>query len=285
MLFIIILIIIIVICLIILGYIIIRRFSDLKNLDVNSLTSAKQGEAKAKIIRAKFFRDSAKIRAQISQRLTGPKDFSVRYLKKIKEKIIDLESRYKPKNKELKTPLSPKDALNEINELISKNNFAEAEKKIIDLIAVDKKNISAYEKLGDLYFQNKDYDQAEEIYKYLIKLSASKSADVRQLKKGGWEEAEAEILGALEINPILAVYYENLGQIYEIRKQDNKALDCFLKAVSVEPNNPKYLDKLIESSVAIGDRGLAKKTFNRLRQINPQNAKLADFQGAIEKME
>jgi tetratricopeptide (TPR) repeat protein len=137
--------------------------------------------------------------------------------------------------------------------------------------------------LGQLYFNNKSYDQAEEIYIYLIKLSAiSDSGGEAKSKK--LEDAENNLLDTLTVNAKIAVYYDDLAQIYEITGKADKTLDCYLKANMIEPNNPKYLDKIIKLSIELGDKSLAKKTFNRLRQINPENGKLEDLETAIENI-
>ena len=98
------------------------------------------------------------------------------------------------------------------------------------------------------------------------------------------EDVEREIIGSVSIDNKVAVYYDDLAQIYEIEKKNDKALDCYLKSNAIEPNNPKYLDKVIELAIVAGDKGLAKKTLKRLKEINAENAKLSDFKEAIEKM-
>ena len=98
------------------------------------------------------------------------------------------------------------------------------------------------------------------------------------------EELEADTLSQLDVDHKISVYYEELGQVYEVMGKDHKALDAYLKATSIDPNNPKYLDKLLEISLKIKDRDLAKDALNNLRKINPDNAKLPVWQEAIEKL-
>ncbi|MEK7653203.1 MAG: tetratricopeptide repeat protein [Patescibacteria group bacterium] len=274
-------IIVIVFCLAYLGYIFFKHLPDLKSLDISSISGEKQGEVRTKILHAKFLRSSAKAREKIRNASKRQKDFFAGKIKEIKEKVSKLEKRYQGEATEEKEPV---EILKEADDLIKEDDFSTAEKKLIEVIAKDKKNVEAYESLGELYFKNKNYDQAEEVFKYLIKLRTVKSDDAAHLKNGRLEEAETDFLSSFEVDPKVVAYYDDLGQIYEVTGKPDKALDAYLKASSVEPNNPKYLDKLTELGVRAGDKGLARRSFNRLKQINPKNGKLAEFKEAIEKM-
>lgn len=278
------LIIIIIFCLGYVGYVFIKHLPDLKNLDINSITQEKQGEAKAKIIQAKFLRSSAKLREKFKATADWQKKIFTLKFNKLKERILELEKSYQPENKAGETAKEPAEILKEASDLMKGDDFDSTEKKLIEVIAQDNKNVQAYESLGELYFKNKKYDQAEEVFKHLIKLRAAQGNGSASLKNGKLEEAETEFLSLLDVDSRVALYYDDLGQIYEMTGKDEKALDAYLKAASIEPSNPKYLDKLIKLGIKAGDKGLAKKSFNRLKQINPENAKLEEFKEALEKM-
>lgn len=282
MLIIIILAIIILSSLFALGYIIFKHLPDLKNLDVDLLKHEAQDKTKARIIQAKFQRSAAKLQNKLLVFFAPQKDFLFSRFRQIKKQLTELEAKYAAKDQAATADLSSAiDVFTQINNLIGKEEFAAAEKKLIELIVQNNKNIKAYEILGGLYLINKNYEQAEEVFKHLLKLAAT-AGGVYQ--SGRFEEVETEFLSSLNVDSRAAGYYNSLGQIYELTEKTAKALDCYLKAASVEPNNPKYLDKLVELSIKLGDRGLAKRTFNRLKKINPDNAKLADLKAAIEKI-
>lgn len=267
-----------------LGYLILKKIPDLKNLNIDSLMEEKQVLAKKKILEAKFLRLSGNLKSKINK-VTSPRGglLSSR-IKKIKARVVELEKKYQENKDDTIKPKTIEELFDQAERLIDQEEFADAEKSLIEVIAKDNKNVRAYEMLGDLYFSMKNYDQAEEIYKYLLKLKIVGDHSKKVIRSHKMDEIETEALSGLDVDSKIAVYYEELGQVYEAMKKDNKALDAYLKATSVDPNNPKYLDKLLEMSIKIKDRGLAKDAYNNLKKINPENAKLADWQETIEKL-
>jgi tetratricopeptide (TPR) repeat protein len=276
--------IVIIVGLVILSYIVFKKIPDLKNLNVESLVEEQQGRAKKDILEAKFSRLSERFKSKVKKATSPQKGFLADKITSIKEKVANLEEKYKTDEDVDLKPKTTKELFTEAKKLIDNEEYPEAERILIEIIAKDSKNTQAYEELGDLYFQMKSYDQAEEIYKYLLKIKLSGSSGGSITRGNKMEELEADVLSTLDVDPKIAVYYEDLGQIYEIINKNDKALDAYLKAITIDPNNPKYLDKLIEMSIMVKDRGLAKKTFNSMRKINPKNAKLAQWEKAIEKL-
>ncbi len=267
-------------------YLVFRKLPDVKNLDINSIPDERQVEARLKILESKFSRSSAKTKEKLGEIFSPSlkKIFSV--FSGAKERILSLEAHYKMRDKKSaeERPKAIEELIDEGKELLSKGDYAPAEKSLIEVISKDNKNIKAYELLGELYFNNKSYDQAEEIYIYLIKLSAANDFGGSGVKGKRLEEAENDLLDTLNVNIKIAVYYDNLAQIYEVVDKKDKALDCYLKANMIEPNNPKYLDKVIDLSIKLGDKSLAKKTLYRLKKINPDNGKLKELESAIENI-
>lgn len=286
-----ILIIIIVAALLYLLYFIYQRLPDLKNLDITSIAEENQKVIKEKILQAKLSRSTALVKEKLNILFSPHKKFVVAKIKKISDRIVNLEKKYQIGGKSDESLQNKTIAilLQEAEDFINQEEYSLAEKNLIEVISRDRKNFPAYELLGGLYVDNKNYDQAEEIYKYLLKLSAAKDRTHGKMgaigvKKDQAEEAEMELLKSLNVNNKVALYYDNLAQVYAMDGKQEKALDCYLKAIVIEPSNPKYLDKLIESSIAVGDRGLAKRTLNQLKKINPENGKLTDFTERIEKI-
>jgi len=287
--FITILIIIIILSLIWLGFLVYRHLPDLKNLDTETLEQTNQGKTKNDILQAKLSRQSQVIKKKVGDILKDKNELFGSRFKHLKNWVGNLESKYQPDLSKEEENKSVNEILAEANNLIEQEDYDLAEKKLIQIITKDKRNIKAYKSLGGIYFAKKDYDQAEEIYQYLIRLYIAQEKktgqhDFEVLKSTKLEDLESEFLDSLEINPEITICYDHLGEIYEITEKDDKALDCYLKASSISPNNPKYLDKLIALGIEFRDKGLARKALNRLRQINPNNAKLDNYRRAIEKI-
>ena len=87
-----------------------------------------------------------------------------------------------------------------------------------------------------------------------------------------------------KLNPDNASYYyeqtitlENLGEF-------QKALEVCQKAVDLKPNDPKYLDAMLNLSIISKKKYLALKMFDRLKDANPENQKLDEIKGRIEEI-
>lgn len=281
---------IILVCVVYLFFLIFRHVPELKNINIGTIAKEKQDAAKTKILHAKISRSSAQAKDKLSTIFSPMGKFFRAKVLHLKNRALELESKYYDDKKDKIRPARTIDELFiEAEDCLERSDVVAAEKALIEVIAKDNKNVRAYKMLGELYFVNKNYDQAEEIFKYLIKLQSIGADDYEKLglialSRDRLEEAEMDFLSSLDINNNVAFYYDDLTKVYEAMKKDDKALDCALKATSIEPNNPKYLDKLIQLSIKLGDRGLAKKTFNHLKKINPENAKLKELQTAIEKI-
>lgn len=280
--------IILVVCLALLLRLIWRRLPELRTLDVSAIPQEKQDDTKIKILEVKFLRQKKTTEEKLGHIITPLKRSFSFWSEGLKHRVATLEKKYKRQETVLEARTKS------INELLADakaqseaEDYASAEKNLIEVIARDKKNLQAYELLAKIYRQNKSYDQAEEILCYLIKLKSlkyRKRGKAENLKKEKLEDAEAELLQAVDIDSDLSKYYDDLAKIYELLDKKDRALDCYLKANTVLPNNPKFLDKIIDLAIGINDSGLAKKTYRRLKEINPANAKLEQFAEALEKM-
>ena len=62
------------------------------------------------------------------------------------------------------------------------------------------------------------------------------------------------------------------------------AKEAALQAVELEPQNPKYLDLLIETAIICGDKATAVRSLEELRLVNPDNQKLDSFRERITKI-
>lgn len=269
-------------------YIFFSHYKDIKNLDVDSISEAKQEEVKAKILQAKLSRQTSKWQENIKTALTPMREFLNKKSSQLKGKLNELEGKYKEDNQNEKN-MSVDELLTQAGKKMEAGDFESAEDGLIEVISKDKKNSQAYEMLFDLYMKNKKYDEAEEVAKYLIKLTTVmsgrlKNININSIKKEALEESELKYLSSMEAGGKVASYYGDLANVYEITEKPEKALDAYLKAASVEPNNPKYLDGLIRMSIDLNDKGLAKQILHHLEGINPENAKLDDLKAAIEKL-
>lgn len=265
-----------------------RRLPELKVLDISTIPAEQQDSNKKSILEAKFLRQKKTADKKISRIVNPVKDYLSDLAAKVQASIVVLEKKYKRQGEveEVRTK-SINELFAEAKAKISASDYSGAEKELIEVISRDKKNLEAYELLFDIYRLSKSYSQAEEIIRYLIKLKSlkyRKNKNVDPLKKEKIEDTEVEVLETVDVDDELAGYYNDLAGIYELTDKKDKALDAYLKANAILPNNPKFLDKVIDLAIGAGDKGLAKKTYKRFKEINPENAKLEQFREALEKL-
>jgi len=250
---------IIVICLAIILVIVIKKFPQLAMIDTSTIAKEREAEIKQKIISERLkrkFLNGWKIFLNLVRPIG---QFLKLGFRKIYNKVLELERYYQERGAKIMESggLERKIKLlfNEAEELSKKENFTLAEKKYIEIISLDKKNMKAYEELGNLYLKAKQYPEAEEIFSFILKR-----------------------------NPSDASVHVSLGELFLAKDKPGEALNYFEKAVALRPNNPKYLDFLIETSIMVGNKDLAHKAFNRLAQVNPENQKLGEFKKRIEEI-
>lgn len=145
--------------------------------------------------------------------------------------------------------------LQEAQAAVAKENFAEAEKKYIEAIALDHASIAAYRGLVQVYLQQKNNQHAIETLLFLHQLDPNDEAS--------WHE---------------------LGRLYRDENKLPEALDAYEHALTLGPNNPKNLDVYIEVAILNKLKYKAQSTFDKLKEVNPENQKLVDYQKDIDAL-
>lgn len=140
-------------------------------------------------------------------------------------------------------------------ELVEKGSYAAAEQRLIELLSLDQKNPDVYEILGNLYVKMRQWDQAKQTFQY-----------------------------AHALVPDDASIITSLGELAMRDGETKEAVSFFNTAVDLKPNNPKYLDFLIESSILADNRKLALKGLKLLKKSNAENKKIPEFENRIYSM-
>lgn len=291
----IILIIIIAISLGIIIFITIKKFSKIALIDLANSPQARQGEIKRQIIEEKLKRNFS-LATKNLKTLTKPLlQGLVNYLNHSFKKLIDLEEEYRFRilNLRLKDKIFKDQRINklfnEAESLKQQEKYEPAEKKLIEILKIDSYSLNAYKGLSELYWLQKDYEQAKETLEYALKLSNNDDNLYRQRArissvKGDLKKAEADYLQSINLNNQNSINYYELGNIYLQLEDYPKALEMAKKSVSLEENNPKYVDFLLEICLLIKDKVLAQDTWEKLRQVNPENKKLNEFKERINNI-
>ena len=278
--------------------IVIRHMPHLTAIDLVNLPKEKALKVKKKIIELRLKRKlSGNINTFYNKylipSLTKIKALSIKFY----NKIIEMEKHYK---KEIKTQeveslpdIEKQNALKskiiQAEDFLTQEKYKEAEEVLIEVVAVDHKNIQAYLGLGQIYRAQKNFEHAAEVYEYILKIEPENNDGLLGLarvaiKQNNYEHAMEIFEKLTKLNPDNASYYyeqtitlENLGEF-------QKALEVCQKAVDLKPNDPKYLDAMLNLSIISKKKYLALKMFDRLKDANPENQKLDEIKGRIEEI-
>lgn len=249
-----------------------RKIPYLVSIDLGKIPVEKQAMVKRKLIEIQFSRKLKnfweKVLNIISPILNPIKEYFRNKYFFWKEKILAWEVKYRKKYRDfLRTKpelLLPRIQilLEEGRKLKDENRLEEAEERFIEVIALDPENTVAYENLGYIYLAEKNYEYALETFKFLLKLNLRKKSTLAEI----------------------ASSYLDLGLVYKAKGENKKAFENFQKACQLEPNNPKNLDLFIETSIILKKKNQALEALKKIREVNPENLKILEFEERIRKI-
>lgn len=142
-----------------------------------------------------------------------------------------------------------------------------------------KPTATAYSNLGTLYFFQKNYQLARDMFKSAIDLGRNVStirgnlADTLRFTgdMGGARESyqEAIRLGKreLEVSPTLAHVYAQMGRYYAILGEKQSALENIRQSLKLEPKNVEVLRTCVKAYELMGERGQALTVLNTLIKL------------------
>ncbi len=239
----------------------IRKLPQLRILDPKTLAKTRTKQLKQALLTQRLER----LGGQYGRALKGLLTPAGRALKTgmhtAVAKLASIEEHYQKLKRQAEgphatDPISIKKFIEEGVKLMKEEHYGEAEKRFIEVLSHDPKNVSAYEQLGALYLLTKQLEQAEEALKFALKIHAK----------------DASVL-------------TRLGEVEMAREQYTKAKEYFGKAIEKRPNNPRYLDFYIDAAIEAGVGAEARRGLEKLRTVNPENKKLADFAERIIELE
>ncbi len=264
--------------------IIIKKFPQLKTLDISTISREKEKQTRDKILIDRLKRKTSKTKEVVLKGFVPAWAKFAGSFKTLYKKAQDLEKKYKREEAKTVAVTSPEfrkkmdQLLDEAAEYYKKEEYEEGEKKFIEIISIAPQEKKAYKGLGDLYMKKKEYKQALETYKFVLRLDLKGSEEITKNEDG--QEIKT-FSNSIE----LADDYVDLGEVHMAMENYLLAVENFKKAVQLEPNNPRNLDLIIEASINAKNKVLAVEALNALKRINPENQKLKDYKEMISKME
>lgn len=248
--------------------VVVRKFSTLANLDVDNMPAEKEARFKEKLISERLKRMFLKWNFKVKKNVGPAINTTGRGLTWAYEKLNEIKDRHAPQKK-----MSEDDFEKKINNLYTKaddflkeDNLAEAEKVLIEIIGLNSKDTKAFKMLADLYFDKKSHEEACQTYEHVLKILEDNEKD---------EEIPAETLAEK------ARLYFDISLACKEQENFSKAKVNIEKALEIEPNNPRFLDTLVEISIIGKDKERALKTLEKLKKADPNNKKLSEIEEKI----
>lgn len=261
-------------------HIIARRWNALLSIDLEALPAERDARTKKKIISERLKRQMYQMRGKALEMTDPLKGFFSKRFTKIQEKVQTLseaveQHRAQTESSEeiLSNVSRVEKLLREADGALDQEKYDEAEKKYIDCISLDAKNLQPYQGLALLYTEKKDWPQAQEVLEYLcnqLRESASHT-DISPAEKSTLEMKLAESLN-------------QASSVYIFQEKKEEACTAIEEAVALQPQNPKFLDASLELYIILGKQKEARKVLARLREANPDNQKLDDFADRIKAL-
>ncbi len=269
-------IIIIVFALGVIVYIIAKKFPVIAAINISILQQNKEQRIKKGLIENRLRR---KVMARFALRASGQKQLSI--FKRFHTVVKNMEQQYRERIR-IKKPVDTAESSKKKELLVTEakifadeEKYKEAENKYIEAISLDNKCIPAYEGLAAVYARMKEYTHAKEIYSHLIKMSETEGETGPQ--------ADSKV-SVVSLSKQISGYHIALGEVYILDNMPNQAMQCFQEAIKLEPNNPRNLDLLIQTALMLEDVDAAEKYHTKLKEVNPENVKLAEIKSQISAL-
>jgi uncharacterized protein HemY len=271
-----------------------RHWKELRLLDPTSIKEERMRQVRSKLIDQRFQRIRTSTLAPLSAIakrgvLSGKTAFHAAYIK-----LIRIDRFYK----QAKSPIAPaapsvqeriRALIDEARSLARDLKWADAERRYLEVLAIDNRNTDAYKGLGSLYLKQRLYPQARETFEFLVKAKQADDAcyaglaDIAEAE-GDTRIAEQMRMRAVELQPRRADRHAELAEFYLAHDQPGKAWPLAKRASDLEPKSAKYLTTAIEAAILVGNRAEAQKRYDKLRLASPEFQKLQPLKERIEAL-
>lgn len=235
-------------------FVIVRKFPQLVLLDVESISREREKRVKYELVRNRLERAGRETATRVRRGLRPLARVLISWFRALYDRVLELERRHRSAGGNVRL-LKIETLIKEAREFVQKGEYREAERRYVEVVSIDPKFAKAYEELGRLAVKEKRWNDAEEAFTYVLKL-----------------------------NPDDASAHANYGELEVARGNVRAAMLHFEDAVRRKPASPKYLSFLLEAAIMAGNRDLARETFGRLKEVNPENQKLPQLEQKIREM-
>lgn len=256
-----------------------RKFSILANLDLESIQSEREAKFKERIISSRLKRNYIYYYSRFVRALNPAASALAEYFRGKYQKIVDYKNSYQEeKASENFAETDIEKLFLEAEEAVRRDEGEQAESKLIKIISRDSKNAKAFRRLGELYYERKDYFEAKQTIEHAVRLWEKDYDDFSP-------EADQETAAQkTETGRQLADAYYDIALISSAMEDYAGAQASIDKALAIDANSPRYLDAKLEVCILKKDKPAALEACDKLQAVNPENQKLGEIKERIREM-
>ncbi|MBP7005672.1 tetratricopeptide repeat protein [Patescibacteria group bacterium] len=183
-----------------------------------------------------------------------------------------------------------KTLVTEARSFMRDTKWAEAEKRFLDVLALDPHHVEAYKGLGQIYLKQKLYPQAQETFAFILKMNRADDATYAALADieeaaGHWHEAELHRLQAVDLGGKQSIRHSEMAQHYIETGELAKAQSAVKHAVDLEPNSAKYVEQALDIAVREGDGDGARAWYQKFRLLSDDRLRFQYWREKVEGLE
>ncbi|MFH0775999.1 MAG: tetratricopeptide repeat protein [Patescibacteria group bacterium] len=158
----------------------------------------------------------------------------------------------------------------------ARSEWVEAEKLLIQILALDEHNLNANRFLGLTYLHREEWKKAELIFQKLVEAEPKEASHFGNLGLSFYHQkkyplAREAFENAIRLDSQKAARWLSLGQIHLKLKDFAAAEEAFKNAVKRDHRNLDYLFALAEAYELAKNGKAAIKTYERILELSPYN--------------
>ncbi len=290
---------------IVIGAVLFRHRREIQLLDTDTIRAEQERRARNRIVKERFERHLRK--------WSAPVRYAARHMqKRLSRTVMRLEQRMKYQGAETGGYVpataskdtesasagegsgAPEDRvtrlLREARLLAREGKVSRAERVFLEILKTNMRHVEAYRGLGALYLADRQYEQAKEIYDFLLGLDGADDAVYAGLAMIA--EAEGRSAEALEMrekaiahDPTSSPRHAEMAEHY-IRQGDGaSAMRYARKAIELDSDSSRPLELFVRSAILSGDRNEADRVYQQLRAKGYDRVRLRQLKDQLDAMD
>ncbi len=279
---------------VVLAFVIGRHWKEIRLIDPDSIREERVRKKRDELVAQRFDRIKSGFLTPIAAAARGASVRGKIVFHRAYIKLLNLDRFYR-QNKNPQAEITRSDSellkamIEEARSLARDLKYADAERKYLEVLGLDKRSAEAYKGLAALYLKQKMFPQAKETFEFLMRTSEADDACYAGLAEIAEEEgddslAEKMYRKAVEMSPKSPNRHADLAVFYLERNETEKAWTFARRAMELEPKSIKYLELCIETAIRNGEKSEAANRFDRFRMRSEDRQKIQHLKERIDAM-